>query len=130
MYAEDLKGMEGDLGKVVTVWAVVKEKEVEETRKLWERTFDQPYEKGGGEIALKLDGGVSFKPLVYWEASDTDVNTKYKPMHPRFLLEVSLTLSLPPVALLNIRKEIITTNMKIKRVLLETAKYQELYFFC
>lgn len=93
VYAEDLKGMEGDLGKVVTVWAVVKEKEVEETRKLWERTFDQPYEKAGGEIALKLDGGVSFKPLVYWEASDTDVNTKYKPMHPRFLLEVSLTLS-------------------------------------
>ncbi|KAM2625836.1 hypothetical protein TB1_032643 [Malus domestica] len=94
VYAEDLKGMEGDLGKVVTVWAAVKEKEVEETRKLWERTFDQPYEKAGGEIALKLDRGVSFKPPVYWEASDTDVNTKYKPMHPRFLLEVCVLVRL------------------------------------
>ena len=61
VYAEDLKEMEGDLEKVVSLWATVKEKEVEETKKLWERTFDQPYEKAGGEIALELDGGVSFK---------------------------------------------------------------------
>ncbi|CAL2269069.1 unnamed protein product [Prunus armeniaca] len=94
VYAKDLKEMEGDLGKVVSMWATVKEKEVEETKKLWERTFDQPYEKAGGEIALELDGGVSFKPTVYWEVSDTDVNTKYKPMHPRFLLEVCVFVRL------------------------------------
>lgn len=99
VYAEDLKEMEGDLGKVVSMWATVKGKEVEETKKLWERTFDQPYEKAGGEIALELDGGVSFKPTVYWEVSDTDVNTKYKPMHPRFLLEVSFCILFPCLSL-------------------------------
>ena len=41
VYAEDLKEMEGDMGKVVTVW---------------ERVH-------------------LVKPPVYWEVSDTDVNT-------------------------------------------------------
>ncbi|XP_022745899.1 uncharacterized protein LOC111296107 isoform X3 [Durio zibethinus] len=80
VYVEDLKDMLDNVGKVVGLWETVKEKEVEETKKLWERTFDQPYEKAGG-IAVA-------KPRIYWEVSDVDVNTKYKSMIPRFLLGV------------------------------------------
>lgn len=79
--------------KVVTVWESATEKEVKETEILWERTFDQPYGKAGGEVVLESNGVGSAKPPVYWEVSDTDVNTKYKSMLPRFLLEVSLALA-------------------------------------
>lgn len=82
------------MGKVVTVWESVKEKEMKETKILWERAFDQPYEKAGGEAVLDLDRVNLVKPPVYWEVSDTDVNTKYKSMLPRFLLEVSLRLNI------------------------------------
>lgn len=82
------------MGKVVTVWESVKEKEMKETKILWERAFDQPYEKAGGEVMLDLDRVNLVKPPVYWEVSDTDVNTKYKSMLPRFLLEVSLRLNI------------------------------------
>lgn len=81
------------MGKVVTVWESLKEKEVKETKMLWETAFDQPYGKAGGEIALKSEITASVKSPVHWEVSDTDVNTKYKSMLPRFLLEVSLALS-------------------------------------
>jgi len=80
------------MGKIVGLWETVRSKEVEETKKLWERAFDQPYVKAGGAIEF---GGVAsiVKPPVYWEVSDTDVNTKYKSLLPRFLLEVTLVLS-------------------------------------
>ena len=81
------------MGKIVGLWETVRSKEVlEETKKLWERTFNQPYVKAGGTIEF---GGVAsiVKPPVYWEVSDTDVNTKYKSLLPRFLLEVTLVLS-------------------------------------
>ncbi|XP_030957907.1 glycine-rich domain-containing protein 1 isoform X2 [Quercus lobata] len=94
VYAEDLKEMEGDMGKVVTVWESVKEKEMKETKILWERAFDQPYEKAGGEVVLDLNRVNLVKPSVYWEVSDTDVNTKYKSMLPRFLLEVCVFVRL------------------------------------
>ncbi|KAL0006106.1 hypothetical protein SO802_013667 [Lithocarpus litseifolius] len=94
VYAEYLKEMEGDMGKVVTVWESVKEKEMKETKLLWERAFDQPYEKAGGEVVLDLDRVNLVKPPVYWEVSDTDVNTKYKSMLPRFLLEVCVVVRL------------------------------------
>ena len=82
------------MGKVVTVWESVKEKEMKETKILWERAFDQSYEKAGGEVVLDLDRINLVKAPVYWEVSDTDVNAKYKSMLPRFLLEVSLTLTI------------------------------------
>ncbi|CAK7340610.1 unnamed protein product [Dovyalis caffra] len=95
VYAEDLKEMDDDMGKVVGLWETVKSKEVEETKKLWERAFDQPYEKAGGAIEY---GGARVasivKPPVYWEVSDTDVNTKYKSLLPRFLLEVCVFVRL------------------------------------
>lgn len=85
MYAADVKEMEVDMGKVVVVWEEVKEEEVEETKKIWERTFDEPYEKAGGAA---FGGAAKVKPPVYWEVVDDDVNTRYKSMLPRFLLEV------------------------------------------
>lgn len=89
VYAEDLKDMWDDMGKVVGVWGNVKAKDVEETKKIWEKTFDLPYEKAGGGLALEFDGIASAKPPIFWNVSDTDVNSKYKSMLPRFLLEVS-----------------------------------------
>lgn len=77
MYAADAKEMEGDME--------VKEEEVEETKKLWEGTYDEPYEKAGG-AACGWDAKV--KPPIHWEVTDDDVNTRYKSMLPRFLLEV------------------------------------------
>ncbi|KAF8401421.1 hypothetical protein HHK36_012360 [Tetracentron sinense] len=82
-YEGDMKEMEGELEKVVGVWDSVKEEDVQVSKKLWERMFDQPYEKAGAT----LDGICPIKSPVYWEVSDTDVNRKYKSMEPRFLLE-------------------------------------------
>ncbi|XP_020235528.1 uncharacterized protein LOC109815270 isoform X1 [Cajanus cajan] len=100
VYAEDLKalGVEGDLQKVVTLSETVKEEEFEETKKLWDRAFNQPYEKAGGEVPFTFqgEGVIPIKSPVYWEESATDVNTKYRSMLPRFLLEVCVFVRLKP----------------------------------
>lgn len=73
----------------------VKEEDIEETKLLWEATFDQPYEKAGGSIAVDLRGGFAVQSSLYWLVSDSDVNINYKSLRPRFLLEVSWMLKLP-----------------------------------
>ncbi|XP_027773204.1 glycine-rich domain-containing protein 2 isoform X3 [Solanum pennellii] len=92
-YTLDTKGLEEEMRKVVGGWENVKEADVENTKKLWERIFDQPYEKAGG---LAIGKAVDLKPPIYWEVTDTDVNAKYSSMLPRFLLEVCLTVKLKP----------------------------------
>ncbi|KAK8564814.1 hypothetical protein V6N12_058396 [Hibiscus sabdariffa] len=74
-----------------SIWETVQEKEVEETKKVWERTFDEPFEKAGGGVAVEFDKG---KTPIFWEISDVDVNSKYKSMIPRFLLEVHIFVRL------------------------------------
>lgn len=74
------------MGKVVGAWEAVKKEDVEETKKLWEQTFDEPYEKAGCEAIGRVR---KVKSPIYCEVTDIDVNTKYKSMLPRFLLEVS-----------------------------------------
>ncbi|KAJ1385576.1 Glycine-rich domain-containing protein-like [Sesbania bispinosa] len=98
VYVEDLKALalDGELQKVATLPETVKEEEIEETKKLWDRAFNQPYEKAGGEVPLTLEGVISIKSPVYWEESDTDVNTKYRSMLPRFLLEACVFVRLKP----------------------------------
>ncbi|KAA8536796.1 hypothetical protein F0562_029274 [Nyssa sinensis] len=91
VYAADVTEMERDMGKVVGLAEAVKEEQVEETKKLWERTFDQPYEKAGGAAIGRL---VWVKPPVYWEVTNADVNVKYRSMAPRFLLEVCVFMKL------------------------------------
>lgn len=93
MYAEDLKDMWDEMRKVVGVWETVKPKVAEETKTLWERTFDQPYEKAGSGLVLELEGSASLKPPFYWNVSDTDVNSKYRSLVPRFLLEASAVVA-------------------------------------
>ncbi|KAK0599978.1 hypothetical protein LWI29_010392 [Acer saccharum] len=94
VYAEDLNDMWDDMGKAARLWGTMKAKEVEETKKSWEKTFDQPYEKAGGGLGMEFDRVASVKPPVILMVSDTDVNTKYKSMVPRFLLEVCMFLKL------------------------------------
>jgi len=78
------------LMKVVRLWdSSVTEEGIEETKRIWEATFDQPYEKAGGGIATGLGGGNDPQNLFCWAVSDSDVNIKYKSLHPRHLLEVS-----------------------------------------
>ncbi|XP_065852001.1 glycine-rich domain-containing protein 1 isoform X2 [Euphorbia lathyris] len=90
VYAEDMKEMEADImGKIAEIWDTVKEKEVEDTKKVWERTFDQPYEKAGG--AIDFHGVPRVKSPAHWLVSDSDVNTKYKSLLPRFLLEACVS---------------------------------------
>ncbi|KAK7277971.1 hypothetical protein RJT34_22992 [Clitoria ternatea] len=93
---EDLKALAIDtyLQRVATLSETMMEKEFEETKKLWDRAFNQPYEKAGGEVPLTLEGVISTKSPVNWEESDTDVNNKYRSMLPRFLLEVCVFVRL------------------------------------
>lgn len=90
IYAGDLE-IKDITRKVVGVWEKVKEEDVEAARKLWESIYNQPYEKAGGQVIMDL-GDVSIQPPVHWEVSDCDVNTRYKSVIPRFLLEVSWNL--------------------------------------
>ncbi|KNA14983.1 hypothetical protein SOVF_102110, partial [Spinacia oleracea] len=96
VYAADTKHMEDELLlRVVGPWDhSVKEEDIQETKKLWEATFDQPYEKAGGRLAADLRGGIAVQTSVYWVVSDSDVNIKYKSLHPRFLLEVCVFVRL------------------------------------
>ncbi|KAI4301743.1 hypothetical protein L6164_034990 [Bauhinia variegata] len=80
IYMEDLKelALENNVKKVTTLWETPKEKDLEETKKLWDRLFNQPYEKAGGEVVLILERFIPVEsPVHYWEESDTNVNKKY-----------------------------------------------------
>lgn len=94
-YEIDVKEMEGNMGKVVDASESVKEEDLEGTKKLWERIFNQPYEKAG---CPAIGGVVKIKPPVYWDVTDTDVNVKYKSLLPRFLLEVNVMMKLRSMA--------------------------------
>ncbi|KAI3803941.1 hypothetical protein L1987_32107 [Smallanthus sonchifolius] len=90
-YAIDVKEMEDRMGKIIASGESVKEENLEEMKKLWERVFDQPYEKAG---CPAID---DVKPLIHWEVTDTDVNVKYKPLLPRFLLEINMLVKRTPM---------------------------------
>ncbi|KAL5701073.1 hypothetical protein ACHQM5_026451 [Ranunculus cassubicifolius] len=81
-YTEDVQRLEVGMEKIVGIWDEMKDEDAEESRKIWEEIFDEPYERAGAIFRGML------KPPVYWVVSEVDVNTKYKLMGPRFLLEV------------------------------------------
>ncbi|KAI3992803.1 hypothetical protein MKX01_042362 [Papaver californicum] len=89
VYARDMKNIEEDLSKVNGIWDKVNDEDMKMTRKLWERLFDQPYEKAGGMLDEIVK---SIKIPVYWDAWNSDVNAKYKSLEPRFLLEVYVSM--------------------------------------
>lgn len=64
--------------------------ELDETRRIWEEAFDEPYERPG---ALFNPMSSPSRVFINWEASEADVNRVYKGLHPRFLLEVSCNFS-------------------------------------
>jgi hypothetical protein len=67
-------------------------KEIEETKRLWEELYDEPYERAG----LLIDPSVAIARQVFnWEvvAPVEDINRVYKGLHARFLMEVCLVLS-------------------------------------
>ncbi|KAI3968486.1 hypothetical protein MKX01_007796 [Papaver californicum] len=89
VYARDMKNIEEDLCKVNGIWDKVNDEDMKLTRNLWERLFDQPYEKAGGMLDEIVK---SIKIPVYWDAWNSDVNAKYKSLEPRFLLEVYVSM--------------------------------------
>ncbi|GAB4835779.1 hypothetical protein Ancab_000689 [Ancistrocladus abbreviatus] len=93
-YAADVCHMEAEMAKVVGPWDNARHEDAEETNKLWQTIFDHPYEKAGGRLVAEWEGDKPAKPPVYWMVSDSDVNTKYKSLQPRFLLEVCVFVRL------------------------------------
>ncbi|RAL52650.1 hypothetical protein DM860_007418 [Cuscuta australis] len=93
VYAYDTRELVDELSKVVGTWEAVNEVEIEETKKLWERIFEQPYERAGGEIAIGNNVN-KVNPLLQWEVLVSDVNAKYKSLLPRFLLELCIMVKL------------------------------------
>ncbi|KAF3779339.1 Glycine-rich domain-containing protein 2 [Nymphaea thermarum] len=64
-------------------WECMKEEDVKATCRLWEATFDHPYERAG----------VTFnrtRSPVYWEASAVDVNRGFKSLEPRLVTEACI----------------------------------------
>ncbi|CAM8965846.1 unnamed protein product [Rhodiola kirilowii] len=61
---------------------------------LWDKAYNQPYEKAGGEIVVESENPNSAKLPVYWDVSDVDVSSKYRSLSPRFLLEVIVLVRL------------------------------------
>ncbi|CAA7047244.1 unnamed protein product [Microthlaspi erraticum] len=84
-YADDVDEMMEEITeKVVRNGENVDKSQVETTKKLWNRYFNQPYEKAGGELSGK-------NAAFYWPVSDIDVNTTaYKSVRPRFVLELCI----------------------------------------
>ncbi|XP_017248337.1 uncharacterized protein LOC108219410 isoform X2 [Daucus carota subsp. sativus] len=93
VYATDVKEMEGIMWKIVGPCDAVKPNEVEMTKKLWEQTFEEPYEKAGCEVISEVH---KIKQPIYWKVTDLDVNTKYKSLLPRFISEVCVMVKLNP----------------------------------
>ncbi|KAL5996222.1 hypothetical protein ACLOJK_026296 [Asimina triloba] len=85
-YEEDQKELGGDLERVVGVLEGAKKEQAVETKKLWERKFELPYETAGATF----DWIFSQKLPICWDVLDADVNRKYKGLEPRFLLEVCI----------------------------------------
>jgi len=89
-YAKDLDEFEDILDKkIVGFGDQASEKELEETRRIWEESFDEPYERPG---ALFNPMSSPSRFFFNWEASDVDVNRVYKGLQPRLLMEVSCNL--------------------------------------
>lgn len=91
IYGEDVDELLEEITKkVVRNGENVDKSQVETTKKLWNRYFNQPYEKAGGELIANEPRLCGKNAAFYWPVSDIDVNTTaYKSVRPRFVLEVS-----------------------------------------
>ncbi|VVA94000.1 unnamed protein product [Arabis nemorensis] len=100
VYADDVDEMlEEIMRKVVRTGETVEKTQVETTKELWNRYFNQPYEKAGGELTvIANESRLSDNTVFYWPVSDVDVNTAYKSIRPRFVLELCIFIRLNPKA--------------------------------
>ncbi|XP_019057067.1 PREDICTED: uncharacterized protein LOC104805899 isoform X1 [Tarenaya hassleriana] len=98
VYAEDVHDMWEDMEKVIGVGESVEKTDLETTKELWDRNFNQPYEKAGGELDVIRNEPPFSEPPFYWPVSDIDVNTVYKSVLPRFFLELCIFIRLNPKA--------------------------------
>ncbi|KAL1225468.1 Glycine-rich domain-containing protein 1 [Cardamine amara subsp. amara] len=97
IYSEDVDEMLEEMTRKVV--RVGEKTEVETTKELWDRYFNQPYEKAGGVLAN--ESCLSNKTMFYWPVSDMDVNTAYKSIRPRFVLELCIFVRLNSKAEVN-----------------------------
>ncbi|KAL8188845.1 hypothetical protein R6Q57_029600 [Mikania cordata] len=92
VYAIDVKEMEVSMEKIIGSDESANGDDLEVMKKLWERVFDQPFEKAG--CAVNDD---DVKPSIRWEVTDSDVNVNYRPLLPRFLLKVNMLVKQTPM---------------------------------
>ncbi|CAN8253851.1 unnamed protein product [Cochlearia groenlandica] len=118
VYTADVDEMVEDMSrKMLQIGESVEKREVKITKKLWNRCFDQPYEKAGGILTV-IDSNTSRQwdnnnnIVFYWPVSDLDINTCYKSIRPRFVLELCIFLRLNPKAE---RKESSFVRLKVGR---------------
>ncbi|XP_024994889.1 glycine-rich domain-containing protein 2 [Cynara cardunculus var. scolymus] len=95
-YRMDVNEMEGSMEKVIESEESVNEKALEAMEQLWERAFDQPYEKSGCPAIGGGDDGLK-PPPIHWEITEIDANIKYRTLLPRFLLEVNILVKPTPM---------------------------------
>ncbi|XP_071715917.1 glycine-rich domain-containing protein 1 [Rutidosis leptorrhynchoides] len=101
-YAIDVKEMDKSMDKIIESGHFVKDEDLDKMKKLWERVFDQPYEKAGCPILSDIE---TLKSPFNWEATDTDVNVKYRTLLPRFFLEVKVLVKSIKTLQTNVSKE-------------------------
>lgn len=65
--------------------------EEEASRRAWEEAYDEPYERAG---TVFDPAAAPARAALGWYAAEADANSRYKAMQPRFLMEVSCSLSL------------------------------------
>eukprot|EP01018_Ginkgo_biloba_P027905 Gb_32386 [translate_table: standard] len=102
-YAKDTEWLEGVFGGAAIERGPnsVSEEDLQETARLWEITFGEPYEKAGATfesiqskplpIPKALAGFNTPKP-IYWEHQDLDVNKKHETLEPRYVIEVCILM--------------------------------------
>lgn len=88
-YANDKEEMGDHTRAILSFGERAAAEEVEETRKVWEKTFDEPYEKAG--VLLEPASSPS-RVYFNWAPPEEDVNRIYKGLQPRFLMEVMMPL--------------------------------------
>ncbi|XP_078439863.1 enolase (DUF1399) [Wolffia australiana] len=92
VYARDMEEFMGErkLESIAVGFGEKTDKEeVEETVRVWERAFDEPYEQAGVRLGR---AGSPLRECFYWAywASDSETNRKYKSLLPRSLMEVQV----------------------------------------
>eukprot|EP00252_Welwitschia_mirabilis_P021336 TRINITY_DN5457_c0_g1_i1.p1 TRINITY_DN5457_c0_g1~~TRINITY_DN5457_c0_g1_i1.p1 ORF type:complete len:853 (+),score=109.80 TRINITY_DN5457_c0_g1_i1:585-3143(+) len=97
-YTRDVEWMEGVYGGAAMERAphVVPEEDIIETARIWEATYEKPYERAGATLDYHkpkpvAEGSMATQKTIYWEYHDSDVNrSKHHTLHARHVMEICI----------------------------------------